>query len=535
MAVQIFDRPGSGELAAGSFMGGLDQLLGKWDQKTQRKKQAKGFEALGVTKEQAKEIVNLPPKLQEIALNKLMDQQQAISAGASKHERARRYTQALMEQEQPKGKASGILAGLQPGEDIEDPLLQQEMQQAVETAGVQPRIDFQQAMQDPSFQAPGESLLQGLQAGEGISPQQVQAIQQAQTLGLLQPEVEQEPKDETTQLVEDFEAPNFAANLVNSYFGDDPLKEGERQMAPRIKEEKGVAEYAKGLEGLPAEDQMKIIDKRMKASHDFKKERMADHKDSDKFYKDAMLKYRSAKDDATRLDRMANLVKEGKLDPAERSSFLDMLDNMYLNLDVLRSPESQEFNKLSKEFIKGAKAIFGSRITDTDLKVFMKMIPTLSQTEDGKMRVINNLKAMTRGGILRKEVMDGIMVKNNGYRPIGFESQVESIVEPELDRLSKAFAKGYEEYKLEGREKDSIDGEIDTEGRSITSMLGAGVGAGVKFAAKELPGMAAIAPGEFISGLLGGSGISGSISRRSKELGNLRKINKSVLQMLGKK
>src|SRR5690606_29811545 len=57
---------------------------------------------------------------------------------------------------------------------------------------------------------------------------------------------------------------------------------------------------------------------------------------------------------------------------------------------------TEEFVKLSNSFLRGAKTMFGSRITDADLRAFMKMVPTLSQTDSGKKAIIRNMKIFNK-------------------------------------------------------------------------------------------------------------------------------------------
>lgn len=72
-----------------------------------------------------------------------------------------------------------------------------------------------------------------------------------------------------------------------------------------------------------------------------------------------------------------------------------------------KHPEAEEYVKNVNSFLKGAKDIFGSRITDFDLQAFKSMLPTLSNTKDGRsliletMQIVNELEGLKKGALLK--------------------------------------------------------------------------------------------------------------------------------------
>jgi hypothetical protein len=143
-----------------------------------------------------------------------------------------------------------------------------------------------------------------------------------------------------------------------------------------------------------------------------------------------------------RLNRMEDLVKKGKLDSPAWSSLLDGVEKLSFgraNLDFLRSPDSQEFKKLSTEFLKNARALFGSKITQGEIELFMKSIPTLNLTREGKLRVMRNMKIYNEATGLRKKSMDSLIQENNSRRPRDLDSLIEERVAPQLNKLGDMF------------------------------------------------------------------------------------------------
>lgn len=106
-------------------------------------------------------------------------------------------------------------------------------------------------------------------------------------------------------------------------------------------------------------------------------------------------------------------------------------------------PDVEEFEKLSASFIKGAKAVFGSRVTDADLRAFMAMVPTLNNTENGKKAIIRNIQVAAKANEARYRAMEQIIRENGGKRPANLALLVEQRSEPELDRLAEEFKQGF--------------------------------------------------------------------------------------------
>lgn len=143
------------------------------------------------------------------------------------------------------------------------------------------------------------------------------------------------------------------------------------------------------------------------------------------------------------LNRMDELVNRGKLgSPAVNSALKTIAHGIFgfgIDLTSLMNADAQEFDKLSAQFIKGAKDLFPGRVTDIDLKAFMKQIPNLSQSAAGMKRVINGMKIANESARVRKNAMDEIIEENNGRRPANLDVLIERRVGKQLDQLSNDF------------------------------------------------------------------------------------------------
>lgn len=168
----------------------------------------------------------------------------------------------------------------------------------------------------------------------------------------------------------------------------------------------------------------------------------------------------AAKDDDRRLGRMKEIVHKGDLSsPALGSLFKTASKGIWgfgVDLSFLQSADSQEFNKLSKDFIKNAKSLFGARITDNELKLFLETIPDLSQSSEGILRIIHNMELANKAKYIKEKAAKAVMKEHGGHRPLDFLTQVAERSDKELDALAKEFSKGLAESKKLKREPRGI-------------------------------------------------------------------------------
>lgn len=168
-----------------------------------------------------------------------------------------------------------------------------------------------------------------------------------------------------------------------------------------------------------------------------------DIKESKEWFKETNKKARGLKETNARLNRMEQLIDTGKLTNPIFASALDTLSQgvfgFGINLKSLQNAESQEFEKLSNDMLKGIQDVFGSRILKTEVDNFLKTIPTLSQTDSGKKAVIDNLKLLNQASIAQDTIAKEIIKENNGHIPPNLEVMVDEQLDPYLDDLHKKF------------------------------------------------------------------------------------------------
>jgi hypothetical protein len=182
------------------------------------------------------------------------------------------------------------------------------------------------------------------------------------------------------------------------------------------------------------------------------KEQLAVDKETLPVYREINQSAKAAKNNDIRLDRMDKLIDKGNLSDARFAAAMNGLEKSphfggAFVSGMLKAafyhPDAQEFEKLTNDFLKDAKEIFGSRLTNFDVESFLKTVPSLIQTDVGKKRVIRNLRLLNDVSRRRQEVMDNIIEENNGRRPRNLESLVERRLSPYLDSMAEEFKIGY--------------------------------------------------------------------------------------------
>lgn len=134
----------------------------------------------------------------------------------------------------------------------------------------------------------------------------------------------------------------------------------------------------------------------------------------------------------------------------KKGGFPNVLSRPFvLNKDgSLRAPEItdpkgyvQEYTKLTNAFQKNAKNYYGAQVSGFELASFNNMLPTLSNSQAGRERIINSMKIQTEiDDVIRSEIKD--IYDQYGVRSLS-RSQVEQLAEkrsaPKLEKLRKDF------------------------------------------------------------------------------------------------
>jgi len=143
-----------------------------------------------------------------------------------------------------------------------------------------------------------------------------------------------------------------------------------------------------------------------------------------------------ARDELHDLDRMGELQEEGKLDSP---GYVEFLKRSGLDIPALMHEGSEEFNKLRQSFLRNMKTYFGSRVSNQEMEQFLKGIPDLSQSAEGRKRVIAGMKRISRGKLVMEDEYMDLLRENKWNLPLYWEEQLQQKVSKKLDKVAEQF------------------------------------------------------------------------------------------------
>ncbi len=146
------------------------------------------------------------------------------------------------------------------------------------------------------------------------------------------------------------------------------------------------------------------------------------------------------KNEKMHFDRLENLFSpqlESKFPPAVLVSAFTKNGELSAFGQSQLSPEAQEAVKLVTDQIKGAKDTFGSRVTNFDAQTYLKTLPNLLNSPEGRRRVLRDLKLINDINQMEAEGVLDIIDREGGQGNIS------------LSKAKRIFAKEFEPKRKE--------------------------------------------------------------------------------------
>jgi len=162
-------------------------------------------------------------------------------------------------------------------------------------------------------------------------------------------------------------------------------------------------------------------------------------------YREKVLsEYEASKKTINQLERMEALDKQNKL---TKPLMAKLSESMGIPLSVLSNPASEEYQKLSQDLMSNITKTFGNRILQVEVENFLKTIPTLLNSQEGRQRIVKNMKMLLEPQKLAYEAYKDIR-KEGGRTPIDLHERVLERMEPKLDKLAEDFKKNAGEFAI---------------------------------------------------------------------------------------
>ena len=113
-----------------------------------------------------------------------------------------------------------------------------------------------------------------------------------------------------------------------------------------------------------------------------------------------------------------------------------------LLIPALASPEAQRFVKTVNDFTTKAKDSYGSRVSNFELDRFMKRLPTLANSEEGRRQIIRQMQVINDINRANELSLQEVFDEHGGIRNIDYdkaESFARKLAKPQIDLLKKQF------------------------------------------------------------------------------------------------
>jgi len=107
----------------------------------------------------------------------------------------------------------------------------------------------------------------------------------------------------------------------------------------------------------------------------------------------------TSKDTGLRFDRLKELTSpqfENKFPPSAMTALFTKNGELNPIAQSQLSPEAQEFTKLVVDEIQGAQKTYGGKVSNFEAAQYLKKLPSLLNTADGRNRVLRDLRIMNK-------------------------------------------------------------------------------------------------------------------------------------------
>lgn len=174
------------------------------------------------------------------------------------------------------------------------------------------------------------------------------------------------------------------------------------------------------------------------------------------FRNEAVQGYKAALDSEPRLKEMVDRAKSGKL---STPLMIKTLDTLGIPLSVLGNPENEAYRKFEYDWLKDAQNYFPGQVRTFEAQSFLKSIPGLMVSDEGKLTVANYLKATNDAKKLVYDTVKKVIKDNNGKTPNDLDFQVYERVSDQLSKLGQEAKSAVDEAEKIGPKLTMYDAE----------------------------------------------------------------------------
>lgn len=197
---------------------------------------------------------------------------------------------------------------------------------------------------------------------------------------------------------------------------------------------KGSPDQSVDLSALSDKELDKLLNLGLKHQDIESKEVAARQKTAAPIKKEVVAEYKAGRSMKNTLQQIEDLAEHGDL---SSPGYIASLRAIGLDNPLLMKKDDVVFEKVRNEFLTKLKTVFGGRITNNEIDLFMKGLPDLMQTKDGMKKVVNIMKTVNKGSKARFQALDEIEEQYGDKLPYNLESLIEKKAKKKLDAISK--------------------------------------------------------------------------------------------------
>lgn len=150
--------------------------------------------------------------------------------------------------------------------------------------------------------------------------------------------------------------------------------------------------------------------------------------------KEVIKLYKAGRATEDTLQQLEDLSKSGNLDDPK---YVAALRSVGLDNPILMKTDSNVFEKVRNDFLTKLKDVFGGRITNNEIDLYMKGLPDLLQSKEGRSKVIKVMRAVNKGSSARYNALKEIEDRYGDKLPYNLETLIEERASKKLDAISK--------------------------------------------------------------------------------------------------
>jgi hypothetical protein len=130
-----------------------------------------------------------------------------------------------------------------------------------------------------------------------------------------------------------------------------------------------------------------------------------------------------------------------------------------LILPAAASEDAQRYVKTINDFTRNAKESYGARVTNFDLQQFMKRLPTLANSEEGRRQIIEQLQILNNINLTHSKALHDTFEQHGGIRNIDYDqaqAMADKKSQKQIENLKSKFrdigSKNDKEYHKQNKE-----------------------------------------------------------------------------------